>query len=160
MSVREALQTNKAVGIGTAVMLLLVAAAISFYSLRSNNTRGTATGAFYSTDDGKSYFTDTIFHFPPYDQDGKTVLRAIVYSSNSGKFVGALLRFKPEAKKTLEDSYAKAESGDQPMYVFKQQLNEIMRFGVEYKLPGQDRWYSALPAVKAPDGSDCFMVPP
>jgi hypothetical protein len=160
MSVREVLQTNKAVGFGTAAVLLLVAVAIASYTLWPHNTRGTATGAFYSTDDGKTYFTDTIFHFPPYDQDGKTVYRAIVYTSNSGKFVGALLRFKPDAKKTLEDSYSKTQSGEQPMYVFKQQLNQIMRFGVEYKLPGTDRWYSMLPDVKAPNGGDCFMVPP
>jgi len=161
MSVREAVQANKAVGITVGVVSLLVAVTITAYTLWPRNTQGTATGAFYSDDDGKSFFKDNIFHFPPYQQDEKTVYGALVYNSNSGKFVGALYRFKPEAKKSLEDSYAKTQSGDQPMYMFKQELGAIGRWGVEFKLPGDDqRWYGSMPRVKAPDGGDCFMVAP
>jgi hypothetical protein len=161
MSVREAMQANKAIGTSVAVVLFLVAGTITAYTLWPHNTHGTATGAFYTDDEGKTFFKDNIFHFPPYQQDGKTVYGALVYSSNSGQFVGALYRFRPEAKKSLEDSYAKTESGDQPMYAFKQQLGAIGRWGVEYKLVGDNgKWYGSIPRVQPPDGGDCFMVPP
>jgi hypothetical protein len=160
MSVREAVQTNKAAGIGTAVILLLLAGVIGAYNLWPHNTHGSASGAFYSDDDGKTYFPGSIYQLPPFDHDGKTAYGALVYTSNSGKFVGALYRFRPEAKKSLEDSYAKTQAGDQPLYVFRQQLAAEMR-GVEYKLPGDNqRWVGALPRIQAPDGGDCFMVAP
>jgi hypothetical protein len=161
MPVRVASQNNKVAGIVTGVVLLAVAAAIITYTYWPRGTRGTASGAFYSNDDGKSYFTDTIYHFPPFQLDGKDVYGAFVFTGNSGKFVGLLFRFTPQAKKTLEDSYAKTESGAQPLTEFRELLASVMRSGVEYKLPGDNQsWSPAQPHVKSPDGGDCFMVMP
>jgi hypothetical protein len=160
MAVREALHKNKAPGIITAVVLLAVAGTIIAYTYWPRSTRGSASGAFYSDDEGKTFFSDSIYHFPPYDQDGKTVYGAVVYTGNSGKFVGALYRFTPDAKKTLESSYAKTQSGTQPLTDFRQQLAGTMRWGVEYRLPSDSHWALGMPRVKAPDGGDCFIVMP
>lgn len=161
MAVREAFQQNKVAGLTVAVALFVAAAAIAAYTLWPQGARGSASGAFYSDDDGKSYFSDSIYHFPPYEKDGKTVYGAIVYKGSSGNFVGAIFRFKPEVKSQLEDAYAKTQAGAQPLYEFRQQLGAAMRLGIEYKAPGDgQRWYSGVPRVKSPDGGEIFLVMP
>jgi hypothetical protein len=160
MAVREAIQKNKYVGVGTAIFLFLLAALIIARTFWPTGSHGTAAGAFYSDDDGKSYFSDTIFHFPPYERDGRTVYAAMVYSSGSGNFVGILARYKPETKKLLEDAYAKTQSGEMAMPDFKELLASQSRSGFEFKVPGSDKWQNNLPFVKAPDGGDCMMVMP
>ena len=162
MAVREALQKNNIMGIGLAVFMLTVAGSIAAYTFWPSGPHINPTGAFYSDDDGQTYYSDNIFHFPPFDHDGKTAYRAMVYSGNSGKFVGFLARYRPDTKKLLEDEYAKASRGDEPMSAVLILLaSPQAKSGTEYKLPGPGHdWSYAPPRVKAPDGGDCMMVMP
>jgi hypothetical protein len=162
MSVREALQRSKTAGITTAVVLFTIAGSMIAYTVWPHGPRANPTGAFLSDDDGQSFYSDSIYHFPPYEHEGKTAYRAIVYSSNSGKFVGILARFTPDTKKLLEDEYAKASRGDEPMYMVLNLLSSPqVRYGMEYKLPGGGhQWSRNSPAVKASDGGICYMVNP
>jgi hypothetical protein len=162
MAVREALQKNRFAGVGTGVFLLLVAGAITAYTFWPSGPHISLTGAFFSDDDGKSYYSSDVFHFPPFDHDGKTALRAVVYSGNSGNFVGILERYTPETKKLLEDAYAKVQSGDQPRSTVLQLLGSPQATnGVEFKLPGPGHdWMRYRPMVKPPNGGDCTMVMP
>ena len=162
MSIREALQRSKIVGISLVVVLFAIAALMAAYSLWPRGPRANPTGAFLSDDDGQSYYSDSIYHFPPFEHDGKTAVRAIIYSGNSGKFVGLLVRFTPDTKKILEDEYAKASRGDEPMYMVLTMLSSSrVRGGMEYKLPGGGhQWSHNIPTIKAPDGGICFMVNP
>jgi len=162
MAIREALQKNRLMGLGIAAVLFAFAGWMIAYTFWPSGPRVHTTGAFYTDDDGRSFYYDSIFHFPPYDHDGKTAVAASVYSGNSGKFVGFMARYTPEAKKLLEDEYAKAQSGQEPMYqVLHLMSSPRIGDGIEYKLPGGDqRWSRARPFVKAPDGGDCIMVMP
>lgn len=105
MSVREALQDRR-VGSVVAGVLLLIAGAIAFATLRPSRSLPNLKKAFYSDDDGQSYFTDSAFKIAPWDHDGKTAVLAAVYSEDGHKYVAFLRRFKPDAKKKLEASYA------------------------------------------------------
>ncbi|MGA2441753.1 MAG: hypothetical protein ABSH08_12410 [Tepidisphaeraceae bacterium] len=162
MSVRELLQKDKIVGVVVALALFAVAGSITAFTLLSGTRHPSPTGAFMSDDDGQSFYSDTIYHFPPFEHDGKTALRAAVYSSNSGKFVGVLMRYTPETKKLLEDEYAKASRGEEPMYMVLRMIGSGQaRAGTEYKLPGSGhQWSRGVPRVKAPDGSVPIMVQP
>jgi hypothetical protein len=162
MAVREALQKNRFAGPIAAVVLLAFAATMVAYTFWPSGPHASLTGAFYSDDEGQSYYSDNVFHFPPFDHDGKTSYRAVVYSSKSGNFVGLLERYTPETKKMLEDGYAKVQSGDQPRSTILQMIGspDAMN-GIEFKTPGSGHeWSHTRPFVKAPDGGDCMMVMP
>lgn len=162
MAVREALQKNQKLGMGVAVFLFVVAGSMIAYTFWPRGPHVNPTGGFFSDDDGQTYFSDTIYHFPPFDHNGKTAVAAMVYSGASGKFVGYMTRYSPEAKKLLADEYAKASSGEVPMFEVLHLIGSPeVRNGMEYKLPGSaHQWSRSKPFVKAPDGGDCIFVMP
>jgi hypothetical protein len=165
MGIREKGFTKGFVGYGLAAVLLIYAIGMLTYQLKPEK-RPNPFGAFYTDDDGKSYFTDTIYKFPPFDHDGKTAVMAYVYSSDHGNFVGILQRYTPDAKKKLEDAYAKVQAGQLNVSTVNSLLssNPIRYGGTEVKLVGSDHWVPRAqmmrPDVKAPDGSPCYPVLP
>ena len=123
-----------------------------------------ATGTFYTDDDGQTYFRDSIYKFPPWDHDGKQANIAMVYSSASGNFVAYQVRYTPAAQKELQDLYAKAQSGECPLSDVNRLMttNRIGLGGKQVKMRGSTKWVSlTIPIpVKAPDGSDALVVMP
>jgi hypothetical protein len=165
MAIRETLQKSKFFGFGLVVLLFAAAASMAVYSFWSSGPHVNRTGAFYSDDDGKSYYSDSIYHFPPFDHHGATAYLAMIYSGKSGNFVGYLERYTPETKKLLEDAYAKASSGEQPTSSVLSLLASLQGHGgIEFKYPGSgNKWEPKAmlpPPVKAPDGGACYMVLP
>jgi hypothetical protein len=168
MGVREKLNSNRVIGFLVAAILLAAATVQAAYFLWSAAPKHqSATDAFYTDDDGRTYFTDSIYKFPPWDHNGKKANIAMVYSSSSGSFVGYQVRYAAAARKELLDLYAKAEAGQCPL----SDVNRLMttqRVGVvgkEVKIRGADKWVpmASMPRpipVKAPDGSDVMMVMP
>lgn len=91
------------------------------------------TEAFYSTDDGKTWFVDDAEKIPPFDKDGKPAYRVYVYRCADGKpFISHLERYTPEAKKKLEEIVAKGPDADVDPGV----MEMIYMNGVEVKDPG------------------------
>jgi hypothetical protein len=75
MGLREALEKRKGVSIGVSAILVLAAIAIIFNETRSNQmTR--IDRAFYSDDDGQTYFVDEVDKLVPFDHNGKQAYRA------------------------------------------------------------------------------------
>lgn len=159
---------RRTIGTGAAIALVLVGAIMLAYELWPvSHTSGTATGSFYSDDDGRSYFSDTIYKFPPFDHNGKTAYRARVYQSGRGKFVAYLERYNAEANKALDDAYAKSQAGQIPLTDVAVMISnrEFSGQGIEQKLPGSGNdWVprGQLPkgSVKSPDGGDFWPVLP
>jgi len=163
MSVREKLNSNRMMGFLIAAILLVVATVQAAYFFWPTKHQS-ATGCFYTDDNGQTYFSDSIYKFPPWDHDGKQANMAIVYSSASGNFVGFQVRYTPVPLKELQDLYAKAQRGECPMSdVNRLMTSERIGFGgKEMKLRGSDKWVPmrrSIP-VQAPDGSDALMVMP
>lgn len=166
MSVREKLGAHPAVGFLVAVILLVVAtvqAAYFFWPVKHQS----ATGTFYTDDDGQTYFMDSIYKFPPWDHNGRQANFAMVYSSASGNFVAYQVRFSPAALKELQDLYAKAQRGECPLSdVNRLMTTEKIGFAEkQVKMRGTDKWVpmTKMPRpipVKAPDGGDALMVMP
>lgn len=120
-------------GIGFAVVAV-GAAAYSVMSVRNEQRlESTIELVFYSDDEGKTYFPDSVEKTFPFDRNGKQAFRAFVYScGETGKpFVGLLGR---QAKSNADRSI-------DPRYRPKNALPQV-----EVKKPGEDRWVAFMSA--------------
>lgn len=136
MGVRDSLnrQNPKIVGVFTAVIVVAVSL-ILFRSIGGGDA-GVGDGvdmAFFSTDNGKTWFPDDAKNVPPFSRDGKDAYRAYVYRCPDGReFVAFLERYTLRAKKEREALYAGGEGSAAPI------LDEAK--GIEIKTPGQATW--------------------
>jgi len=138
MGVREAINTKKSFGIGFSVLLMLIAGSIIAYTQWPQH-RPKGDKAFYSDDDGQTYYKDSIYLVPPCDHNGKTTVRAVVYSYDGGheQFCAFLQRYTQDAKKRIDDAVADAaRQGKPPSTVALFNDLGIFRSGLEIKLPG------------------------
>jgi hypothetical protein len=124
--------------------------------------------AFYTTDDGQTFFRDDFERIPPYDKSGKQAVRAVVFEANGKPFVGYMSRFSQSAKAAIEKYNADMATGKYtsgPPASFAAYQIATMS-GAEYKRPGDKSWErnpSWLPrlgTMKASDGSEANMVFP
>ena len=117
--------------------------------------------AFFTIDDGKTFFVDKSSNIPPFQKDGKFAVRAQVFTCDDGKtkFVGYLEMYAPQDKAMME-AMAKGQTARSPgpmptPYMSGQPL---------VKKPGapQNAWVGISPAtsmlyqqvvsVRCPDG--------
>jgi hypothetical protein len=163
MSLREAL--NKKPALTGGVMAVIVAAAIAV-AVGTSASYGPRhrDKAFYSVDDGQTWFVDDVNKVPPFEHDGKQAVRARVFTSDGGKtsFVGYLERYTPEAKKLLESALAQAKQGK----VTGREGMDAMLHGTEVKKPGATKWvkrsdpsYGEVLNVKCKTGTPEVVLP-
>ncbi len=144
MSVREALNApKKSIGIGIGIAFLALAVAILVYTqLPQHKIKGDKT--FFTTDDGKTWFMDSVYSTPPFDENGATAVRAIIYSYDQGNqtYCAYLMRYTDSAKKRLDDAIADAgRQGKSPGTVALFSDRDLNSNGVEVKLPGPgNKW--------------------
>lgn len=139
MGIRETLNTQgKPVTTVVVLALLASAATIIYYQSGSGDPQGSGP-AFYSVDDGKSFFEADSANIPPFTHEGKEAIQALVYTDDGGKtrFVGYLMRFTPRGIQYLRESRAKAAASKKPTlpgYDHELQAN------TEVKRPGDKAW--------------------
>jgi hypothetical protein len=141
VGLRETLNENPRLTTGlTAAMIVLVLGYI-VWSFMGGETRSAGAGAsggrqaYFTDDDGKTYFADDLKKVPPFDHNGKQAVRARVYKANGKEFVNHLERFTPEAKKKVEAVYNSGKPNNDPT-VFE----SIQQSGMEVKNPGDAKW--------------------
>lgn len=127
-------------------VLLVVASGI-----RGDRPASGSSQAYYSDDDGQTYFVDSIDKIPPFYHGGKEADRAFVFSGGDGKFVGYLQRFKPFAVKLLNEASAKSKDSFEALL-----NNHDFTIGAsEMKLPGpKNKWQPAVSVLKSFKGSN------
>jgi len=140
--------------------LLLISAAFAGLQLHGMGNSSSGGGqAFYSIDDGKTWFADDASRVPPFEKDGKQAVRAYVYRTADGtKFVNHLERFRPEAKKALEAA-AKSDVG-RTGPIDQSGVQSAYIGGREVKRPGDAKWVNAadfreaqkITSIKPPGG--------
>jgi hypothetical protein len=105
-----------------------------------NSVTRSLNEAWYTDDDGKTWYADDKSLMPPVDHNGKTAVRAYVFSFDGGKdeFVGYLERYTPEARQALEQARAEVitEKIPPPALLYSQ----IQMSGIELKRPGESNW--------------------
>jgi hypothetical protein len=166
-SIRESLQKNRKASLTAAVIMILLAGGIAVDYFWPTTTRVDPTKSFYSDDDGTTYFTDSVFRFPPFDHNGKTAFAAMIAESGGHHFVGYLMRYTPEARKQLQQKYDDAMSNGLPVQQAVGGLMTELAGEMEVKLPGNDQpWISRAQVgrlnVRSQDGKlpDRFIEGP
>jgi hypothetical protein len=168
---REIVDERKSTFLILAILMLLFAGGYLTYTQRSPH-RPAGDKAFYTVDDGRTWFLDSIYRTPPFEHDGKIAVRAMVYSYDHGSrlFCPAVERYTPEAKKTLDEAIAEADREEKPLSSISLFNSPATLDELEVKLSGPGReWVSradkdeaakVLNSIKSPDGSAVDSVIP
>lgn len=167
MNVRQTLAENPKIGVISSVAFLAIGALAIFFAMPAHSQpTGNAHTAFYSVDDGKTWFADDLQKIPPFDKGGKPAVRAYVYrGANGTEFVHHLERYTPEAHAVMEE-LGKPMSGGKGLPNFAAAQSASAN-GREVKRPGDSKWINAssreaaeLLRMKDPKGGSLSMVEP
>jgi hypothetical protein len=152
-------QTLLAVVVG---VLILAIAGYWWLSGSSDSQSGLPQRAFYSVDDGKTWFEDSASQIAPFDHSGKEAVRAYVFTSDGGKtkWVGYLERCTAQAKTAILN--ARNGKGE-PEEIVRRRLGG----GVEVKKPNDTKWVpisdaqgaAAIMQPKSPTGATDGVQP-
>lgn len=165
MRLREWMNRNSPIAIGVCVLAILIASYVIF----SQATGGpNANKAFFSLDDGKSWFADDKTKAAPFLVDGKEALKAYVVQCGGRKSVALLEKYTPAYKQKIDQVLMEiAKSGtsaglDTRLSTLMAEENSRI-----YKAPGGTDWMTAGQAgaimaklQKCDDGGDAEMVNP
>ena len=139
--------------------VMIVGAAVAIY-VQARDLGSSGPGkAFFTTDDGKTFFVDSATRLPPFDKDGKPAYRAHVFECGGKRVVGFMSGYSPEALKIVEEAQKYKAAGKPPPNM--QQLATVGTMGLMVKRPGDPVWVPQADAVRAtavrvfrcPDGS-------
>ena len=163
MGIRETLNKNPAITTGATAAIILIAIGVIIYQIMGGGTPGIATEAYYTIDDGKTWFEDDINKIAPFDKDGKQAYKVYVYKCpGSDPFVSHLERYTKEGKAAMEAAL-KSNDPNNPVM-----MEDVQMSGIEVKDPGtgDKGWVKqASPAaakimeLKCPDGKTEGLEP-
>jgi hypothetical protein len=147
-----------------AAILFSAAIAIAAYSLWPRGQKLNSNVAFYSDDDGQTYFKDSIYRLAPFDHNGKIADIAVVCTDGTRNFVGYLERYTPEARKQLQEVYD-ANPTAHYKTIDLMASPAISLKGMEVKLPGNENSWAPRsgmrpPDVQSPTGGEIQIVRP
>jgi hypothetical protein len=135
MGIRETLNNRPGIATGVAIAAIAIAAGVMAWTSRETPTR--LQQAYYSDDDGKSWFADDVDKVYPFERNGKPAYRAYVYQCGNEKpFVHYLARYNDSTKAKLE-KLVKSGAGDPDVAA---EVAELRGTGIELKKPGDSKW--------------------
>lgn len=151
MGLREKLEQHRGLATALALIAVLIAGFMAVRTLVGPPKPKMATLAFYTTDDGKTWFKDDFKKAPPFKTaDGKDAVGAMVVSCMNGKepFVLYMWRYTDEGKAEVQSAGASSE------------------FKKEVKKPNGTTWVktadfakaAAIQAVECPPGQEDFVT--
>ena len=162
MGLRETLNRNPAITTGATIAIIVVALIWISLQMFGSNRPPQSTKGYFTTDDGKNWFADSLDNLPPYMHEGKEAVRAYLYKCGDGKtFVAYLERYTPEAKKIIEKSRATLKANPQDIMARESAFSMAVQNGREAKkalVPGpwiQNRdyiRYSQVVQINCPEG--------
>jgi hypothetical protein len=168
MSIRESINNHPGVAKVAATVLFIAAIGAIVLQLRAAGPAGipNQTQAFFTTDDGATWFADDISKVSGFDHNGKPAYRAYVYRSGDGEpFVGYLERYTPQARAALEQQNQQP-AATPPGPRKPNAAPNAATAGREVKKPGEGRWIPAgdpqvsrVLTIRAPDGSNAALAP-
>ena len=126
MGLRQILNKNPMLATGIAVTFVIIAAGGVWLA---NRAPGRPNGdlAFYTDDDGASFFVDSENLVPPFDHKGKTAVAAAryTYAGGSKNFCPNLAEYPPDVKKKLDDELADAKKQGLPAGAIKDYFMDL-----------------------------------
>ena len=137
MSVRETLRKKPALGYAI-VPIAIIAVIIGILRTRGIEPSAT-TSAYYSNDDGKTFFSDDANRIAPFMKNGAEADMAHVFRKSDGSlFVGYLEKVTPEAVEIIK-RVKDRKPNDPPVPMG---LMNVVLSGHLYKRPGDTVWVS------------------
>jgi hypothetical protein len=146
--VREKINQHRRATAGIVVAVVaLVSSVIVMQVLAGRRAFPTsAPEAFFSVDDGQTFFAASSENVAPFDFQGKQAVRAYVFECAGKRFVGYVERYTIPARATLINE--------------KKSTPELQIHGRELKKPGEATWVSSgdfaaiakVTDVRCPDG--------
>lgn len=146
MSLSTYLNERKAVTISIGAIMILVAIALLTRLLPGSHSL--PQRVYFTVDDGKTWFADSVTNIPPFTKDGKEAVRVHLYRTQGGKqFVAHLERYTAEAKLAAEKAIA---AGEPPPAA---PLTEVKRPGDSKWIPinGDLEAVQEMTSVRSPD---------
>ena len=154
MGLRDQLNEHpKITATATATAVLLLISFVVVQVLASRRTyQMKMPQAYYTVDDGKTFFALGSENVPPFDYKGKLAVHAYVFECGGKRFVGYVERYTPEAHKLMVENKATPAT---------------QIYGRELKRPGDTTWVKSgdikgiakLTDIKCPDGSSGPLEP-
>lgn len=138
MGIRDVLNKNKSAVV--ILMILLVAGAIAlgmWLNQPGADAFDVALMAYYSVDDGRTYFVDAANKLTPFDHQGKQAYSVRVYRcpDKPGPVVGYLERIEEKNRLAAEQATkAQKPTGD---------IERLVSAHREVKRPGETTWVNA-----------------
>jgi hypothetical protein len=139
--VREVLERNRGIFGAIGALLLFIAVMSILHQAVGGPHRNTRllNSAFFSDDDGKTWFLDDVSMLPPFNHHGRTAVRAVVYRYGTGsKFVGYLEKFPNDQLIQIEAAIS----------ANPEQTSHWLSAPMQIKKPGDTDW------ISPPDGKD------
>lgn len=154
MGVRELLNKYRAVASGV-VIVLIIGCLVWITSNARPSSPSVATQAYYTDDDGKTYFADDAVKVVPFKHNGKDAVKAFVFDCKGTRTVHYMQRYTPIGVKAAEE-WLKASGGKEVS--IPDSLNAT---GIEFKRPGETEWQPNPPGPRrCPDGSQPEWINP
>src|SRR4051794_23711365 len=156
---------SRKLGPGVGIALILLAISLMAYQFSGGSTKGVIAPktVFYTDDQGKSFFKDSV-KVVPFDHDGKQTFRADVFQGPDGKpFVGLVYRFTDAGRREME-TYLSQKTPD-PQGLARLAIEQR---GMQVRRVGTDAWTSAdsetrehlQEGMKTPSGAPAKLVTP
>jgi hypothetical protein len=146
VGIRETLNENPRLTTGITIGIIVVVLGFILWQMHGGSSstpdgggRSGGAQAYFSDDDGKTYFPDAATKVPPFDHGGKEAVRAHVLKCDGKTFVNFLERYTPEGKKKMEAMGGKPPVGDPTA------MESVRSAGMEVKRPGDKEWIRANP---------------
>lgn len=141
MGIREKLNDKPWLGGAVGGAALALGSAFILVQLSSGGN-GSADEAFFTVDDGQTWFEDDASKLPPFQHEGKEAVRAHVFECDGKQFVNHLERFTPQGRKLMEEAVVSTKAG-------KPLPPTIASSGPQIKKPGAKEWVSTGNYAKA-----------
>lgn len=153
MGIRTAMNDNPGVAMGVSVCVILLTAAFIFWTALKPKYAGPVgvPKAFFSDDDGATWFVGEAIQPVPFDHDGKQAFRAAVFRCNGGKpFVAYLARYSDDVNTHL--ALAGPPTPDYAGFAIAPPPSQV-------KVPGKTRWVDPASGERARDELNRIIAP-
>jgi hypothetical protein len=144
--------------------VILISGTVIASQMRGGAGAVLAKHAYFTDDDGKSFFVDDASNIPPFDHNGKEAVAAHVFATgHDSPFVGYMERaVTPAARDGIEKAREELlqDAAKQAVPMPSSELIQRIRQNTEVKRPGDTKWIAAtskavraIYAVSSPAGS-------
>jgi hypothetical protein len=169
VGIRETLNQNPGITTGVTAGIIVLALAVIIWQSFDRGPR-IPNQAFFTVDDGQTWFADDINRVPPFQHNGQEAVRAHVFTCDGGrtKFVAYLEKYSDQAKARLERMRTQAQQQQDGM-MDPAMYEDVMMTGTMVRKPGDPagRWVpqmnwdlaGRITEIRCPDGTTQNIQP-